>query len=357
MVFPLFGVLVWSETGEKHTLPFRGLSRENDKPVWLFEDDTATLRITLHVARVGSVRTAGLIIDAAFARDLSLGHHYNSFNARCALGLDIAPTEAPVVMLASSIGNFWTIPSMPKTIGAIPDGTQAMLWQPTGGDFYYAVTLVGDNYKAVMAGGNANEVNGLRVEPSGNNAILYLTAGIAGVSTCHSPALVIAAGADPFALPKATLESGFSLIDKPYLPKEERQYPEVFEYLGWCSWDAFHMYVSHDKLMAKAEEFRQKGLPVRWMILDDMWADVKGNDSPRGMHTRTLYAFEADPVRFPQGLKGAIADLKNTYGLKIGMWHPTTGYWRGIDPDGDIFRDYKDCLIKTDTGRKAYTQC
>ena len=128
-------------------------------------------------------------------------------------------------------------------------------------------------------------------------------------------------------------------------------YPEVFEYLGWCSWDAFHMYVSHDKLMAKAAEFREKDLPVRWVIIDDMWAEVKGNDSPRGMHSRTLYSFEADPERFPQGLKGAIADLKNTYELKIGIWHPTTGYWAGIDPDGPIAAALGDSLCTTSEGR------
>lgn len=33
------------------------------------------------------------------------------------------------------------------------------------------------------------------------------------------------------------------------------------------------------------------------------------------------------------------------------MWHPTTGYWMGIDPEGEIWRDYKDCIIRTADGR------
>lgn len=340
------------EAGDKHLLPFCGLmTAEDGQPAWLFEDDTARLQVTLQADCANGVRTAGLTIDAALAHDVSLGYHFASFNARCAVGLDIAPTDAPTALFSSSLSNFWTMPRTPKAVGDIPDGAQALLWQPQGGDYYYAAALVGDDYKAVLAGGNADKLNGLTVEPSGDNTVLYLTTGVAGLTTCHSPALVIAAGADPFALPQATLKSGFALLGKPYLPKEQRKYPEVLEYLGWCSWDAFHMYVSHDKLMAKAEEFRAKELPVRWMIFDDMWAEVKGNDSPRGMHSRTLYSFEADPVRFPQGLKGAIADLKNTYGLKIGVWHPTTGYWSGIDPQGPIAAALGDNLVTTGGGR------
>ncbi len=340
------------EAGQKHPLPFRGrITTESDHTAWLFEDETASVRVILHAGGDDAVRTAGLIVDAALVRDMSLVHHYPSLNARCAVGLDIAPPNEKTAMFSSSIGNYWTLPSTPKTLGDIPDGTQTLLWQPQSGDYYYAAALVGDDYKAVMAGGNAEKLNDLSIEPSGNIAVLYLTTGVAGLTTCQSPALIIAAGAKPFALPQATLESGFKLIGKPYLSKEERGYPEVFKYLGWCSWDAFHMYVSHDKMMAKAEEFRTKDLPVRWMLFDDMWAEVKGNDSPRGMHSRTLYAFEADPVRFPQGLKGAIADLKNTYGMKIGMWHPTTGYWSGIDPEGPIAAELGNNLIFTGSGR------
>ena len=336
------------EQGEKHPLPFCGLSHTGDgNDVWLFEDDTATLRLTLRTDSVDGVRTAAIAIDAETVFDVSLGHHFNSFNARCGLGLDVAPIEEPSALFCTSVGNFWTAPHMPNAVADIPDGTQTLLWQPHNGDYYYAVTLVGDEYKAVLVGSNADKLNGLSVEPTGDNAVLYLTADVAGMSCCHSPALVIAAGADPFALPPVTVKSGFAAMGKQYLTKEERTYPEVFEYLGWCSWDAFPVFVSHDKLMAKAEEFKQKNLPVRWMILDDMWAEVKGNTTTRGMHERKLYSFEADPDRFPKGLKGAISDLKGTYGLRVGVWHPSTGYWSGIDPEGPIAAALGDKLTYT----------
>lgn len=112
-----------------------------------------------------------------------------------------------------------------------------------------------------------------------------------------------------------------------------RRYPEVLEYLGWCSWDAFHMDVTQEGLEQKAQEFRDKAIPVRWMLIDDMWADVPHNDL-KTMHSRKLRSFEADPVRFPGGLKAAISALKDRYAMRVGIWHPTSGYWNGIDPDG-----------------------
>ena len=27
------------------------------------------------------------------------------------------------------------------------------------------------------------------------------------------------------------------------------------------------------------------------------------------------------------------------------MWHPTTGYWKGLDPEGEAFRQLEPCLI------------
>lgn len=70
----------------------------------------------------------------------------------------------------------------------------------------------------------------------------------------------------------------------------------------------------------------------------------------RLMHSSKLYSFKADPIRFPNGLKGCIEKM-NEYGITVGMWHPTTGYWMGIDPEGEIFKEHRDCLIQTKDGR------
>ena len=96
-------------------------------------------------------------------------------------------------------------------------------------------------------------------------------------------------------------------------------------------------------MINKAREFKEKGIPVRWFILDDMWGDVPNNNIPT-MQSRELNSFEAAPDRFPKGLKGVVTELKNGYGLKVGLWHPATGYWHGINPNSPLAEEYADYL-------------
>jgi len=133
----------------------------------------------------------------------------------------------------------------------------------------------------------------------------------------------------------------------------------LFEYLGWCSWDAFQIRVSEEDLLAKCQEFQQKQIPVKWAILDDMWAEIHDfygavyttrRDMIRLMHSARLYDLNADPIRFPQGLKHCLDAIK-AYGITPGIWHPTTGYWKGIDPDGPLMETLRNMLIQTEDGR------
>ena len=151
------------------------------------------------------------------------------------------------------------------------------------------------------------------------------------------------------------------LLDNGCSVREERRYPEIFEYLGWCSWDALEIRVSTEGLLEKCEEIKAKKIPFRWAIIDDMWAECdKLRDIPDDltretgmfsvMHSSKIRSFEADPKRFPGGLRDCLEKMKK-YGLKIGMWHPTSGYWAGIDPESELAEKYRDLLIETPNGR------
>ena len=128
--------------------------------------------------------------------------------------------------------------------------------------------------------------------------------------------------------------------------------------------------VSEEGLVEKCEEFAAKKIPVKWMIIDDMWGDVHEfygakyqtrQDMFKIMHGATLYDFAADPFRFPDGLKTTIERI-NKRGVRVGMWHPTTGYWSGVTKDGPLAKSQKDnlmlarngCLIPTYETEKAY---
>ena len=54
----------------------------------------------------------------------------------------------------------------------------------------------------------------------------------------------------------------------------------------------------------------RKKIPVKWVIIDDMWAEVHDfygmeykdrTEMFRLMHSSKLSSFNADPIRFPNG--------------------------------------------------------
>jgi len=147
---------------------------------------------------------------------------------------------------------------------------------------------------------------------------------------------------DVYSLPEKVTSFGLKAMQKAGKLRRDKKYPEIFEYLGWCSWDAFHMDVTEQNLVDKSQEFKDKEIPVRWMIIDDMWGDVNAIDRPT-MHSREINSWEADPVRFPGGLKRAVERV-NELGIKVGIWHPTSGYWAGINPNGSLAREHGDLL-------------
>ena len=240
---------------------------------------------------------------------------------------------------------YWCCPAFGSCLGDIPQETQGLLYQKKEGRFGVILPVVSEQYKCVLEGRE-------------DTVLAKLFSWYEGMTTCKGLAFLWAEGPNPYDLLKKCSKVGMKLLNNGCRVRDERRYPELFEYLGWCSWDAFQIRVDEKSLIAKCEEFQAKKIPVKWAIIDDMWAEVRDfYDVPYSnklemfglMHCSKLYSFQADPRRFPRGLKHCIEKI-NEYGIKVGMWHPTTGYWVGIDPQGDIFRDHKECLIKTTGG-------
>ena len=122
----------------------------------------------------------------------------------------------------------------------------------------------------------------------------------------------------------------------------EKKIPEFCDYFGWCSWNATYQDVTEDKLIAKMDEFREKGIPVRWVIIDDGWQDRREN---------RLWDFEADKAKFPQGLKHAVDRIKSYGDIKVGIWHTLNVYWDGIAEGSPIAEKYKDDLTFLEGGQ------
>lgn len=240
-------------------------------------------------------------------------------------------------------GEFWCSPYFSDTTADVPDETQLLIFELEDKSFVAVVPVVNDKYKSVVKGKNEKEFT------------VRCFSWCDSLYSCKGLSFVYAIGKNPIQLVENCVKTALKLLNNGTRHREERRYPELFNYLGWCSWDSMQIRVNEQGLLEKCEEFKDKNIPVKWVIIDDMWAEIRDfydekyddfNDMIKLMHRSALWDFEADPKRFPNGLASTISKIKE-YDLSVGMWHPTTGYWRGIDPDGEAYRNLKEYLIET----------
>ncbi|MDZ8117478.1 Sip1-related alpha-galactosidase [Pontiella agarivorans] len=98
----------------------------------------------------------------------------------------------------------------------------------------------------------------------------------------------------------------------------QKPYPEMFNYLGWCSWEEFKKEIRSDLLVNVFQALEENELPIRYMLVDD------GHFS-----AQTLL-----PKRdtFPEGYAPLTA-LRNDRGISwVGMWHALLGEAKGLEP-------------------------
>jgi len=234
----------------------------------------------------------------------------------------------------------WAVPSWPDSPADLPELTQYALWENNDGSYTAMINLTGGGMITYLSGEDGR-----------------LTVRAHSYMDGHDPSLVplcaMAKGKDPY---KTTADLyAFALKTMRKLdpqgvigrPRTEKAYPEIFEYLGWCSWNAHYTDISAAKLLAHGKRFRELDIPVRWMIIDDGWEDLKKTVSKtkkkRGM---SLAGFDADPSKFPRGLSPVAKSLKKDFGISwLGVWNTFNGYWNGVALDSRLGREYKDALM------------
>lgn len=237
----------------------------------------------------------------------------------------LAMEEIPRRITAMYLYNpWWTRPKFVESTADIPPATQIAFLQY---DTYFACLLpmVGEHFKASLRGERENEI------------CLEMDAGLAGISSLDEP-LYLFTKADSM---EAAIEKAFGLLSdyQGVVGRQKRRVPEIFQYLGWCSWDAFYREVNEEGIRRKAEEFKEKKVPVRWFLIDDGWMDSKGE---------LLCGFLPDKEKFPKGFSQMIEDIKKEGMIDwFGVWHAFGGYWGGIDPESSLCKSKEEALYRT----------
>lgn len=262
-------------------------------------------------------------------------HHDNAFGKQRAFAAEngIVVTMKQGEPIRGLMANYqhkdwWTRPHFETDLSKLPDRTQSLLWK-TDASYYQLLPVVGPVFRADLGGAEG----GLSVRISAHQGAR---------NSCDAFAFILGGGEDPYELMKRHVDIALKQLDYPTLPRDRKTYPEILDYLGWCSWDAFYHKVNEEGLLAKAAEMKDKNLPVRWVVIDDGWSNTVDGK---------LQAFEADAEKFPQGLAHAIGELKQRFGISwVGVWHTIAGYWGGIHPDSEPAKRYADYLFETVKG-------
>lgn len=237
--------------------------------------------------------------------------------------------EHPEKLTAMYMYNdWWTRPAFVERYQDIPDRTQVAFLKYQD-RFACLLPMVGNEFKTYLSGGTDTEI------------CLEMTAYLGGQRIVDEPLYLMAEA--------STLEEAVHKVFawmaeyKGILPREQRRIPEMFRYLGWCSWDAFYTDVTEEKIRQKAAELQEKKVPVRWMIIDDGWFTAQ---------QQKLADFMPDRRKFPNAFRPMIEDIRNSTDIRwFGVWHALGGYWDGIAPDSTLAEQEKPYLYQTVNGR------
>ncbi|CAM4301436.1 hypothetical protein FHS16_000629 [Paenibacillus endophyticus] len=291
-----------------------------------FKDETDCIHVRLVFRQYSDVLLAAVEAETVNSNDFGTQLTFASEN-----GIEL--TFRPAAPILGVLANYqhkdwWTRPYFGTDPSSLPARTQSLLWK-TESNYYHLLPVVSSKFRVDAAG-------------SPDGYVLRISSFQGGHRSCETLVFAFAGGGAPHNLIKRNAASALKALEYPTLPRESKVYPAILDKLGWCSWDAFYHKVDEEGLFTKAEELKQLGLPVGWVMIDDGWSAIEDSK---------LMDFEADSKKFPQGLAHTISILKESYGIKhVGVWHTIVGYWGGVHPNSNIARELHDSLLLVPRG-------
>ncbi|ANW95364.1 hypothetical protein AXE80_03275 [Wenyingzhuangia fucanilytica] len=102
--------------------------------------------------------------------------------------------------------------------------------------------------------------------------------------------------------------------------REQKEYPEAYNYLGWCSWEHYKHKINEEIILKAAKDIKTSSIPFRWMLIDDGYLDHKQN---------ALLSFGVDKKKFPNGWEPIMAQ-KDEKIKWFGIWRHFNGYFGGV---------------------------
>lgn len=105
--------------------------------------------------------------------------------------------------------------------------------------------------------------------------------------------------------------------------RADKDYPEAYKYLGWCSWEHYKKDINEEIILDAIQDIKASPIPFRWVLVDDGYLDHKNGQ---------LLSFGVDKKKFPNGW-GPITSQKDDKIKWMGIWRNFNGYSGGISTE------------------------
>lgn len=217
---------------------------------------------------------------------------------------------------------YWTAPAFVSDYRMLGPANQLLLWrQLEGDDYHLLVPLAGGGMIGEVGVSEINYRYEFRLSSSSYDP---------SFAPRRVPLFAYATSADPYRLPRDAYQAAFAASEQYGRLRWQKSYPEVFSWLGWCSWNAYEHAVTEEKVLSSVRSLRDKKIPIGFVLVDDGWLSVKEDKLTR---------FNADPRKFPGDLARLARTLRDDYRIAhVGVWHTFQGYWSGVDSASEIGR-------------------
>jgi len=216
----------------------------------------------------------------------------------------------------------------PKSMANLRDGV-----------VFFILELNEGGYLAVTAMPGPQTESWLHSDTEGRLLLSFVTFGTAGVTNCDVPLFAWAKSDDIYEACNRAIQS--AITSKPILgwahSRQEKEYPECFKYLGWCSWEHFKGKINEQNMLRSIDEIEASGLPIRYTIID------MGHTSSNG---GALNTFKPNAEKFPNGWAPLLERRTREKIRWMCLWHFFQGSQSGISMVNEFGPDLNEHFVK-----------
>jgi hypothetical protein len=209
------------------------------------------------------------------------------------------------------------------------------------GIVFFILELDDGGYLAVSVMPSTETQSWFHTDSAGRLLLSVGTFGTRGVENFDTPLFTWAKSKDIYAACKTAISN---VIESDAMQgggrlRSDKDLPEPFEYLGWCSWEHFKGSINEANMLEAIKVIKKSEAPVRYVIVDMGHTAQKGG---------SMTSFAPDKDKFPNGWE-PLLKLRDPKDVKwMALWHYFNGCHNGFHPENDFGEEANKHLVPLD---------